>query len=69
MYTFLDTTVSTGEVDAVNPPEQALTAPTVPAADRLRTPAAGDHVSAVVAASDTPAPSWFERIRDLVTAG
>ncbi len=66
MYTFLDTTVSNGYPRPVNPPEQALSAPSVPAADRLRTPAAVDHapVSAATASADTPAPGLFERIRD-----
>ena len=66
MYTFLDTTVSNGYPRPVNPPEQALSAPSVPAADRLRTPAAVDHapVSAATSSADTPAPGLFERIRD-----
>jgi demethylspheroidene O-methyltransferase len=50
----------------VTPPEQALSAPSVPAADRLRAPAAVDHapVSAATSGAGIPAPGPFERIRD-----
>ncbi|MCE2900589.1 MAG: methyltransferase [Gemmatimonas sp.] len=47
----------------MNPPEQALPAPPVPAAERLRTPAAIDAVPAAPA-TVTPAPTWLERMRD-----
>ena len=66
MYTFLDITVSKGYPRPVTPPEQALSAPSVPAADRLRAPAAVDHapVSAATSGAGIPAPGPFERIRD-----
>jgi demethylspheroidene O-methyltransferase len=48
----------------VNPPEQALPAPPVPAAERLRTPAASESAPVSSAATVTPAPSWLERMRD-----
>lgn len=67
VYTFLDSAWTDGEFAKVNPPEQALTAPPVPAADRPRT-ATDPHAAAVSAtasaAASIPAPSWFERVRD-----
>lgn len=48
----------------MNPPEQAFPASPVPAAERLRTPTALDPVSVASAPAVTPAPTWFERMRD-----
>lgn len=48
----------------MNPPEQALPAPPVPAVERLRTPAAVDAAPVASSAARIPEPTWFERMRD-----